>query len=65
MGDSITLKKEEAKFLLQHLEKYKKEKNNILKECLREEEQQFWNRFFCVSEMENLFEKLQEAYNNA
>jgi len=57
------LTKEEINFLSGYLKRHLKERNDFLREVVSQEEKQFWNSFFQLSELKKIINKLEN--NNA
>ena len=54
------LTKEEMNFLSSYLKRHLKERNDFLREVVSQEEKQFWNSFFQVTEIKKIVEKLEK-----
>ena len=65
MSDRFSLSQEDIEFLLQHLKTYIKDKDGVLKECVREDEKVYWDKFFRVTESKEVLKRVEEMYNNA
>ena len=49
--------------ILQHLKRFVREKDQIIKEVITKKEKDFWERFFQLSELKKVINKLEN--NNA
>tara|TARA_R100001509_G_scaffold50823_1_gene27920 strand:+ start:84 stop:269 length:186 start_codon:yes stop_codon:yes gene_type:complete len=61
----MKLNKKDLKFIIDHLDRYIRNKECSIRECLREEEKQFWDRFFQVTETKKILEKVEKVHKNA
>ena len=58
----MRLNKDDIVFLLRHFRRYVKDKDEVLKGSINNEEKEDWDKFFKVTESRCMLKRLEEAF---